>query len=158
MTKIGDALQATATGKEQFNKLVNSAQPIEIIIDNGKGPEGEAGKTKNTDVAVGMDMATGKIEDATVGKSTITVYMGTIGELADAEKNGDVGTLNGTSVEGLDFTQIVGAVIGHEIEHTTTDNVIIHQTPKSTEKQVEAVPTEVSNKIITESRELNKKQ
>ena len=33
------------------------------------------GKTKNTDVAVGMDMSTGKIEDATVGKSTITVYI-----------------------------------------------------------------------------------
>jgi hypothetical protein len=155
--KIGDALQATATGREQFNKLVTSAQPTEIKIDNGVGPNGEAGKTKNTDVAVGMDMSTGKIEDATVGKSTITVYMGTIGGLADADKEGMVGKLNGTPVTGLNFTQIVGAVVGHEIEHTTTSNVIVQQTANATEKQIEATPTAVSNKIINESRELNKK-
>jgi hypothetical protein len=150
--KIGDALQATATGKEQFNKLVTSAQPTEIIVDNGKGSEGEAGKTKNTGVAVAVDMATGKIEDVVVGKSTITLYMGTIGELADAEKNGNVGKLNGTSVDGLNFTQIVGAVVGHEIEHTTTANIIIQQSPNATQNQIEAEPTAVSNNIIIESR------
>lgn len=154
---IGNALQATATGREQFNKLVNSAQPTEIILDNGKGPTGEAGKTNNSGVAVGVDMATNKIEDASVGKSTITVYMGTVGDLADAGKSGGVGKLNGTPVTGLDFTQIVGAVVGHEIEHTTTSNVIVQQTDRSTEKQIEAAPTAVSNKIINESRELNKK-
>lgn len=155
---IGNALQATATGKEQFNKLVNSTQTIEIKLDNGVGPKGEAGKTNNGTVAVGTDMATGKIEEVSVEKSTITVYMGTVGDLADADKNGMIGKLNGTPVTGLTFTQIIGAVVGHEIEHTTTDNVIVQQTPNSTEKQIEAAPTQVSNKIITESRELNKKQ
>lgn len=154
---IGNALQATATGREQFNKLVNSAQPTEIILDNGKGPGGDAGKTKNSDVAVGVDMATNKIEEVSVGKSTITVYMGTVGDLADAEKNGNVGKLNGTPVDGLNFTQIVGAVVGHEIEHTTPSNVIVQNTDGATVKQAEAVPTQVSNKIINESRELNKK-
>jgi hypothetical protein len=153
---IGNALQATATGREQFNKLVNSAQPTEIILDNGKGPTGEAGKTKNTDVSVATDMSTGKIEDAAVGKSTITVYMGTVGDLADAEKNGNVGKLNGTPVDGLNFSQVVGAVVGHEIEHTTVSNVIIQNTPGTTEKRAEAAPTAVSNKIINESRVLNK--
>lgn len=122
-----------------------------------KKPEGEAGKTKNTGVAVGTDITTGKIEDATVGKSTITVYMGTIGELADAQKNGNVGKLNGTSVDDLSFTQIIGAVVGHEIEHTTTENVIVQQTPGATEKEYEEKPTAVSNKIINESRSFNKK-
>lgn len=68
-----------------------------------------------------------------------------------------VGKLNGTPVTGLNFTQIVGAVVGHEIEHTTTSNVIVQQTANATEKQIEATPTAVSNKIINESRELNKK-
>ncbi|MGH2667122.1 hypothetical protein [Flavobacterium sp.] len=157
---IGNALQATTTGKEQFNKLVNSAQPTEIILDNGKGSDGDAGKTKNSDVAVGVDMATNKIEEVSIGKSTITVYMGTVGDLADAaaDKTGAVvGKLNGTPVTGLSFTQIVGAVVGHEIEHTTPSNVIVQNTQGATVKQAEAVPTQVSNKIINESRELNKK-
>jgi hypothetical protein len=154
---IGAALQATEKGREQFGKLVNSVQPTEIKIENGKSPDGDAGKTKNENVAVGVDMATGKIEDATVGKSTITLYMGTIGDLADAQKNGNVGTLNGTSVDDLSFTQIVGAVVGHEIGHTEKDNVIVQNTNGATKKQIEATPTATSNTIINQSRELNKK-
>lgn len=155
---IGNALQATKTGKEQFDKLVNSEQVIEIVIKNEKGPKGQAGGTNNGEVAYATDMETGKIEDVEVTKSTINIYMGTVGDLADAEKNGAQGKLNGTPVDGLNFTQILGAVVGHEIEHTTKDNVIIQMTPNSTEAQYEKKPTEVSNKIINESRELNKKK
>jgi len=154
---IGDALQSTDTGKEQFNKLVNSSQPTEIVVDNGFSPKGQAGKTDNGDPAVAQDMATGKVEEVAVKKSTITVYMGTVGKLADADKNGNVGKLNGTPVNGLTFAQVLGAVIGHEIEHTTIPNIILYAT-NATEAQYEKVPTQVSNKIIQESLEKNKKQ
>lgn len=149
-------MQSTPTGKEQFNKLVNSAQPTEIVLNNGKGPKGEAGKTDNGKPGLYMDMQTGKVDGVEVEKSTITVFMGTIGALADAEAQGNVGKLNGTSVEGLSFDQIIGAVVGHEVEHIQTDNIILQETG-ATLQQIEAKPTAVSNKIIEESRDSNKK-
>ena len=156
---IGKALQATATGKEQFNKLVNSGdQDIEIVVKNEKGPKGQAGGTNNGDVAVATDPATGKVEDVMVKKSTINIYMGTVGATADAEKNRLQGKLNDTSVDGLTFEQVLGATVGHEIEHTTKDNVMISIAPNSKEQDYEKKPTEVSNKIISESRALNKKK
>lgn len=152
---IGNALQLTATGRAQFDKLVNSAQPTEIVLDNGKGPIGEAGKTKNINPSMEIDLGTGQATGGQAEKSVITVYMGTIGDLAEADKNGNVGKLNGTPVNGLNYNQIVGAVVGHEIEHTTSDNIILQQS-NATVKQIEATPTNVSNKIIKESLELNK--
>lgn len=153
---IGNALQSTKTGKEQFSKLVNSVQPTEIVLNSGEGPKGEAGNTDNGKPGLYMDMQTGKVDGIEVEKSTITVFMGTIGALADAESQGYVGKLNGTSVEGLSFDQIIAAVVGHEIEHIQTDNIILQETG-ATLKQIEEKPTTVSNKIIRESRDLDKK-
>jgi len=154
--KIGSLLQSTETGKKQFDKLVNSPQDTEIKLDNGKGPKGQAGNTDNGNPGLEMDITTGKIDGAVTEKSTITVYMGTVGELADADKNGNIGWLNGTSVEGLSFDQILGAVVGHEIDHTTSENMVL-QAQNKTEDEIEKKPTEVSNKIIQEFKAINKK-
>ncbi|MCP2025393.1 hypothetical protein L1276_000533 [Flavobacterium sp. HSC-32F16] len=153
---IGAALQSTATGKEQFDKLVNSAKPTEIVLDNGEGPKGEAGKTDNGNPVVATD-ATGKVEDISFEKSTIKVFMKTVRNLADADKNGEVGKLNGTKVNGLSFVQILAAVIGHEIEHTTDANIVLYATDAS-EDEYEKDPTQISNQIIQESLNQNKKE
>ncbi|MDR2221109.1 MAG: hypothetical protein LBE34_00045 [Flavobacteriaceae bacterium] len=72
--------------------------------------------------------------------------------MADAQKNGYIGRLNEDSIEGLNSTQIFGAVLGHEIEHTTKENAILQNTPNVTESQIEKVPTDISKKIIEESK------
>jgi len=153
---LGSALQITETGRQQFDKLVNSKQTIEIVIDSGRGPVGEAASTNNGNPGVYVDTKTGKAEGVEVEKSTITLYMGTVGDLADAEKDGNIGRLNGTEVNGMTFNQIVGAALGHDIEHTTEENIILQQTPSATLEEIEKVPTDISNKIIKESLEINK--
>ncbi|WP_025124633.1 DUF6443 domain-containing protein [Myroides odoratimimus] len=150
--QIGDALQNTETGRKQFDKLINSEQDIEIVINEGKGPNGEAGKADNGEVVVGSDWLTGEVIDVMIEKSTITLYDETIKDLANAEKNGEIGTLNGTSIEGLNSNQIMSAVLGHEIEHTTKENAIMQNTPNTTRDQIEKKTTEISNNIIEESK------
>ena len=41
-----------------------------------------------------VDLGTGKATGGQAEKSLITVYMGTIGDLADVDKKGNVGKLN----------------------------------------------------------------
>ena len=152
---IGDILQSTQKGKEQFNKLVNSKHDIEIKLENGKNGEGDVGKTNNGKSALIYDFKTGKYDGVEVEKSTISIFMGKVDKLSKAQEKGLEGNLNGTSVDDLSFDQILGAVIGHEIEHTTDENIMLQADPNKTLDQIEQVPTQVSDQIIKESRESN---
>ncbi|PKP14814.1 MAG: hypothetical protein CVU07_12955, partial [Bacteroidetes bacterium HGW-Bacteroidetes-23] len=156
---IGSSLLMTEKGTEQFNKLVNSEHPIEIKIENGRG-KGEdgtpiSGKTDNGSPGLFKDMKTGKIEDVEVIKSVITLFFGSISDTANAEQNGEIGHLADRNVDGLSFEQILGAILGHEIEHSTNkDNIILHVTGASKE-QVEKKPNEVTNEIIDQLKQKN---
>jgi RHS repeat-associated protein len=148
--KIGNELQKTETGKKQFDKLVKSGEhDIEIVYHNETNDKGPA-NTHSEDIVSDFDFGANKTEVVSVGKSTIDVYLGTVGKLADAEKDGNVGKINGKEINGLNFTQILAAVIGHEIEHTTIENLTLQITPKATEADVEKEPTNISNQIVDE--------
>ena len=68
-------------------------------------------------------------------------------------KGGDIG-LYDKSAKGLNFIEILAAAIGHEIEHTTKDNVKTLITDKP---NVETEPTKVSDKIVDQTNENKKK-
>jgi hypothetical protein len=130
--RIGDNLRNTVTGREQFDKLVNHAAPIQTIINTTdartatvKGKSGLVfGATeKHIDVTDGKGVLTSGI---------ITLYEKNIGTAA--EKN------------GVDINEQLAATTGHEIEHTTEANVQL----TVDEGDVEELPKEKASQIIRE--------
>ncbi len=153
--RIGNELQKTETGRQQFDKLVNSKQTIEINLKDGKAVD-KNGKelpavagTNNGAIEVTSDTE-GKVVDVSNEKSTINVYMGKVDEIVDQQSKGEEYGLYGKSVKGFSFIEIIATAVGHEIEHTTKENMIILVTD---EKKLEDVPTQISNKIIDQTNQ-----
>ena len=163
--RIGIELQKTEAGMEQFTKLVNSQQPIQIVLKDGKAVDKEG---KIIDVAGGtvnevllIPDGSGKTIDADINKSTINIYIGRINEMLAADKEGDIVMFKGDgqegrSTNGLTFIEILAAVIGHEIEHATKNNIIIRANRGDT--VAEEGPTKVSNNIIDQIKKNKQKK
>jgi len=163
--KLGKALQATATGKKQFDKLVNSDVKVRVIFDEGKhkdekGNETNAAATTNNgplkfdrdEKGVATDV---KIEEG----STITIFKGQINEMVAMNKDpnsDEAAALDGKSVQFLNFIQIAAVAFGHEIEHTTKENILT--VDKSGKKEAENQARKVGQKIIDETDEIIKKK
>jgi len=153
--RIGNELQKTETGRQQFDKLVNSKQTVEINLKDGKAVD-KNGKelpavagTNNGAIEVTSDTK-GNVVDVSNEKSTINVYMGKVDEIVDQQSKGEEYGLYGKSVKGFSFIEIIAAAVGHEIEHTTKENMI---TLVTDETKVEDTPTQISNKIIDETNQ-----
>lgn len=149
---LGNALQATSTGKEQFNKLVNSEQPIVVEYNFSseivKGTDGglQLGITTNN-YQDGTDLQ-GNVEEVVLTDSNIKINMATIGE-AETQLNSN---LEKSVYKNLNFNELVIVTFGHEIEHTTKANILLTAQGGNTETK----PTEVGKKIAAEIKE-NKK-
>lgn len=156
---VGSALMRTNAGGEQFNKLVNSDHPTEININNGK----EAARDKEGDLVMGVTKNTndegGRVDydfdpkgglKADIGKSTITINLGSIDEMV---KNSANYTLSDQDVTGLTFDQILGAVVAHEIVHSTNEN----ESLKASGKDIEPPADKVSAKVVQEEKAKGKK-
>jgi RHS repeat-associated protein len=145
---FGGSLQGTATGGEQFSKLVNAKHPIEIkanfdskIVYSDKAKtKVEYGKTDNERITE-FDISTKQVE-VTMEKSTIAINIETIDQAA--KKGGTFGKMN---ITNMTFDEILGAVLGHEIEHTTPENNKI----SATGRDAEAPAYKVSDRIINET-------
>lgn len=99
--RAGISLRASSTGLKQFNKLVNSKIPIQVVVnttDNNKDGYGN----NDTPIAVYTDGS------AEATKSTITIYEKETNEYAAKTNVSEESSLAGT--------------FGHEIEHTTDEN------------------------------------
>jgi RHS repeat-associated protein len=147
--RLGNSLQGTSTGQGQFSKLVNADHPITTEVNmsdkvevNPKTGGITTGDTKNTRDSY-MDLATGKVDEVDVKKSEIKINVASMEKLM--EKGG---TFSGESVKGLTFDQLLGAVLGHEIEHTTDANNIIDANKQDAEKPAH----DVSRQIIQETK------
>jgi RHS repeat-associated protein len=155
--KLGAALQKTATGKKQFDKLVNSETKVTVLFEEGKHKDKNG---KETNAAASNN--NGKV-NTTDGKvlegSTIKIYKGMINQFVADNNNPKVDFawgLYGKSTQGLSFIEVEAAAFGHEIEHTTKENIITVANKGAGEG--EKVPTEISNKIIDETNALKKKK
>ena len=158
--EIGDQLQKTDKGKEQFRKLVNSKKPTEIVLSKRKHPE-KSTAVGSTQINDGKDLDyytddNGKIVGVDIQKATITIYMGRVNEMVKGNKKGKEYELYGKSVKGLSSIEIVAAAVGHEVEHTTSENVKTRITKG--DEEAEKVPTRISDTIIDQTNELKKKQ
>ncbi|MBZ4036688.1 hypothetical protein K6T82_18100 [Flavobacterium sp. 17A] len=153
---LGNALQETATGREQFNKLVNSDIPTTVIIDTQNTPKDEngvmiAGETgpvlsKNGNVAQMKD-ETGKVVGLKPAGFEITLYSKNAGALIDGNAKGGAGVYGKELPKGTTFTQLMGVIFGHEIEHATPQDLLNGYKNPSNE---EGPATKISDKIIDE--------
>lgn len=154
---IGKQLLLTKTGTEQFNKLVNSDVPIQVIFDTENAPVSKegvpiGGKTDRKGVQTGED-AEGNIVAGILSSAVIRLFSKNIDAQEKAVNDDDSSTganLNGTEIpDGFNFAEILSAIFGHEIEHTTTQNVVETYNGVG----AETTPTKISDKIIKEIQE-----
>ncbi|WP_025667869.1 hypothetical protein [Aquimarina megaterium] len=147
---IARSLRQTKTGEEQFQKLVNSDAEIQIELDskseiktNPKNGEVIVGETQNYEL--GLDAKTG---DITVSKSKIVLFEKTIDAVVDATETQDI-KFEGESINGLNFSEVLGSVVAHEIEYTTNEN---ERTARKNE-DTETIPKLIQVKMIKELKE-----
>lgn len=153
---LGNALQETATGREQFNKLVNSDIPTTVIIDTQNSPKDENGKmiagetgpilSKNGNVAQIKD-DTGKVVGLKPAGFEITLYSKNAGALIDGNTEGGAVVYAKELPSSITFTQLMGVIFGHEIEHATPKDLLHGYKNPSDE---EGPATKISDKIIDE--------
>jgi RHS repeat-associated protein len=164
---MGDALRKTDAGRAQFNKLVNSGKEITVNINNGtdvkKDKEGNyvMGQTKPTDYDVDPHLeepASSRKYEAKVYKAEITINVATIAAAYDDEqKTGDALFANVNLGKNVSFTDVLGAIFGHEIEHTTDKNLSLDLNDRSpTRDAAEKNALNVSDLIFKQLNELNK--
>jgi RHS repeat-associated protein len=161
--QLGEALRKTATGRKQFDKLVNSELKVKVIFEEGRHKDGKettnaAASTDNGKLTLPRNdkgEATNVIRE---GDPTITIYKGMINKMV-ADNNDpkveEAWSLYGKSVQFLNFIQIAAAAFGHEIDHTTKENILAID--KSGKKEGEIEPTNISNAIIDQTNEIIKK-
>lgn len=151
--RLGNSLQSTETGRQQFNKLVNSEQAItveinfdsEAVVDADGGIQ--MGITTNNYQA-GSDMQ-GNVEEVQLENSNIKINIASIEKVEGQLKTP---SFSKSPYKGLNFEQLLGVTFGHEIEHTTKENILHTEQGGDTETK----PTEEGIQIATELKELKK--
>jgi len=143
---IYSALMETKTGREQWAKAYSSDSRINMSIAEKKLYDNDGTP------ALGITSAiTFKPEEARyVAKDimTINISLGQINESFDGKN------------KGLTLRQAIAATAGHEIEHTTKENVTLKIMSLNlptivTKPEVEKKPEEIGRKIREEFRESN---
>jgi hypothetical protein len=137
----------TKTGRKQWDKAYSSDNKIEMNIveeklydDNGKPALGLTGSTF-------FDPKSAR-QVANEGIIPISISLGVIKESFEGKN------------KGLTLRQAIAATAGHEIEHTTKENVKItlqfRNIPRlATKEAVDKKPEEIGRKIREESRQNN---
>ena len=148
--EIGASLLQTPTGTAQFNKLVNSTVQIQIKLEQGHHPDEPDAAGATTQKGVTLLKQGDNILGANIKSAEIVIYTDKIEQLAN-----EGGKLEKKSVNGLTFSQILGAALGHEIVHAEPVEAAIEARDPS---QREVNATKVSDKIIDEENRKIKKE
>lgn len=161
--KYGAALRKTETGKIQFNKLVTSETKTKVIFAEGTQKDKNGNETSNVGATDNGNLSIKKNEKGVavdakiVDGSTITIYKGMADKMVADNNNPkveDAWAVYGKSTQGLTATEIIAAAFGHEIEHTTKENIITFE--NSGRNEAEKIPTQISNQIIDDFNKLKK--
>lgn len=154
--RIGNAMMATRTGTSQWNKMVSASHPITLTISsvdktttNANGSKSYLlGTTQNTK---SVNTQTGK---ATVTKSDITIYEGTINTYMNNTKNSTSDKAQSYQNNTTNNDERIGAVAGHESVHATDQTNIQQSTDnkmKGTTYDVEVVPNQIEMNVLDET-------
>jgi len=147
--RIGNLLRDSGeTGQAQFDKLVNAEHPISINVEfsgvvQDKNGNLILGTTSNKfNKELGVDGSPKSVE---MVSSKITIYFGSIDK---AIERNDI--VEGMQASGFQSDDIFTANLGHEIEHTTKENVLIDIVER---KDNEKPAIKIGNKILNDIKE-----
>ena len=148
--RLGNALMITKTGKAQFKKLIETGVKIKIQFNNT-----DLFKDADNRVKLGNTAHTRVIDLNTVKEATITIYIEAITYFM-TDKSVTDHTIGSVDIanSGFSFIDILAAVAGHEIEHTTDEN---YRASKK-RKDFEGPAFGISDLILNEEKENNKKK
>ncbi len=149
-------LNKTETGQEQFGKLVNAEVKVVVELNKTDSP------TKDG-IAIFGSTNTGEnnngdeIQKITLFEKNITPMEKEINRQAGI--GNDMIQEDGSKIKGgIDSGSLLGATLGHEVEHTTPNNMKLRKRGASLRK-IEQKPTAVGNKILSErNKQRNKKK
>lgn len=153
---IGNILQSTKTGKEQFNKLIAAGQKTQLVINNNeiKREKGQLsykmGRTDNQfTIEIGKDNK--KTSDVTASIITINAseIKALMQDVKDADKEGyDKKYGNVIIPPNLSFKELVAWTLAHEIEHTTDENSTIEINKGDNESPAYKIGDKMMNELI----------
>jgi hypothetical protein len=152
------ALMLTETGQKQWDKIYNSDRQATMEISTEEAYKSDSGK-----LIIG-----GQEGDGELALGVALKHMEKNSETHSIEVSDDpiniiifTGSIEKSNfAKGLTMLEAIGAVAGHEIEHTTEQNVSITNhnrrmksllMPSSMMRDVERIPTRVGNQIRRES-------
>ena len=145
--RIGEAMMQTETGREQFNKMVDSKSQIQLVLssENRGSVMGlfEPGKA-NMDANGNIDLQSG----------TITIYEGSVTSYLNGSAQRNV--YNPQNVMdifsmGTTLDEQIGAVAGHESVHATCPQNLkmnYQSTPSRPHPELETKPNQVKMNIL----------
>jgi RHS repeat-associated protein len=157
--RMGDQLQKTATGRAQFDKLVNSPQKITININSESGivheEDGSIRGGRTVPIIQTWKDKDKKVTGAEVESAKVVLYEGSIDEILKEAQNGVKPVVGKEEItKDISFIELLAIVLGHEIEHTTDANALTFN-----QKGLDAAEDEaykVSDNIIKQTKELHK--
>ena len=161
--RIGNAMMETETGKEQFNKLVESKTQFQLKVS----PETVQNRDGNFKFGE-MRPTASRFENGNVvlEKATITIFEGSINAYYNCDNTKSV--CNDYSAFGsIAYTatidQMIAATAGHETEHgTSQENLLMNYNNKiqnrsnRSDQSIEYKPTEIQTQILFEYKLKNK--
>lgn len=149
--RLGNTMLQTTTGTERVNAMMNNSSKINIVINTNEGVTmGSNGLLagKVTPLNAYSEEVKGQdVRKLTVPEFSLTIYEGSVKEMLN-EKS----IYHDSNYTGLTMEEAIGAIGGHESEHTEASNVqqqYENQIYKANHN-VENVPIETELKIIDE--------
>ena len=144
----GEKLRTSGkVGEAQFNLLVSDPQKTTVIFSEDEGPVRAFGKVTNVKFN----------KDGSVKSSTLTVYKGTsekamenpkeYGEYLDTEE------IKYIKEGNLNVDDLIAAVFGHEIAHTTKKN---QEMQNDKDPRHETIPQTIDKAILEDLSDKNK--
>ncbi|HAM98289.1 MAG TPA: hypothetical protein DCQ26_06730, partial [Marinilabiliales bacterium] len=154
--RVGTAMMNSRTGTQQWNTMANASHPITLAISSDVKVTTNANGSKSYLLGIcqnskTVDPKTGK---ATVVKSDITVYEGTINQFMNDTKNSKSDKAQSYQNNTTNNDERVAVVAGHESVHATDQNNIQQSTDnkmKGATNDIEAAPNQVEMKILDET-------
>ena len=148
--RIGNSMMETETGKEQFNKLVDTKTKIQLKISNETRETDEGGlEFGNTEVTKATLNSDGSVN---FQEATITVFEGSIeGYLNGTTENNVFNdySSDGVAAKKLSVNDYIGAVAGHEAAHTSQENMMLNH--QKYYEAAELEPRRIKSNILWES-------
>jgi hypothetical protein len=141
---------ATRTGAAQWNKMATSSTKIQLEVSQATRVNGRTYTLGQMIPGKGTLDAKGKVQ---LLDAKVVIYEGTINKFMNDSKNSKKDKPASYQMNTTSNDERIGAIAGHEAEHTTQENVQQNYENKTqgTSYDLEKKPVEIEMKILEET-------